>query len=75
MNWRKIGKIVLAIVIYLFLTYGVLDALVHWWAHVASPIPDAVSLGFLGLFTAGYVWLVWRVLRKQARPTQSGHSQ
>lgn len=66
MSWRTIWKIALAVVVYLFLTYGVLDALFHWWAHVASPIPDSVSISFLFLFTAGYVWLVWRTLRKKA---------
>jgi len=67
MNWRRIGKIALAAVVYVALTYGVVDALLYWWAMVASPIPDAAALGFLFLFTVGYVWTAWRTLRKRSQ--------
>jgi hypothetical protein len=66
MNWRRIGKIAVAAVVYLVLTYGALDAVLHWWARVASPIPDAAVLGLLLLFTAVYVWTARRILRKRS---------
>ncbi len=65
MNWGRVGKIALAAALYLTLTFGLLDALIHWWAMVFAPVPDAVALSLWFLFTVGYVWLGWRILGKR----------
>jgi hypothetical protein len=67
MNWRLVWNIVLALVVYVALTYGVLDGLIHWWAMVFSAVPDVVAIGLWFLVTVGYAWLLWRILRKQSR--------
>jgi len=64
MNRGKVGKIVLAVVVYVAITFGVLDALIHWWAMVFSPVPDAIALSLWFVLTVGYVWLALRTLRK-----------
>jgi hypothetical protein len=65
MPWGKVAKIALAIAVYVALTV-VIDGLVHWWALVASPVPDAVGVSIWLLFTVAYVRLAWRVLGKRA---------
>ena len=65
MSWRKAGKITLVVAVYFALTYGALDAVLHWWAHVASPVSDAVAIGLWLLFTATLLWVVWRIVRKR----------
>lgn len=57
-------KIAVALAIYLVLTV-VLDGLIHWWATVATPLPDAVGIGLWLGFTVAYAWIVWRLLRKR----------
>jgi hypothetical protein len=66
MNWGKAGRITLAVVVYVVLTYVVLDGVLHWWAHAAFPVPDAVAISLWFLFTACFLWVVWRIVRKRA---------
>ena len=66
MNWGKAGKVIVALVVYLVLTYGPLDALYHGWELVASPIPNAVGISLWLLLTAIFLWAVCCIVRKRA---------
>lgn len=64
---EMIWRVAFAFALYVVLVFGLFDELVHWWAVVASPLPDAAVYGLWLVFTSAYVFVACRLLRRRER--------